>query len=62
MKKLRINKVTLRDLDEPTLQGMAGGAYTQGLTCNGTCPADTCKACLTQAPKLTCCGKCNCTT
>ncbi len=47
LKKLQLKKVTLRDLDEPTMQGMAGGGQTLAqtcpatcaLTCRGTCPA-----------------------
>jgi hypothetical protein len=61
LKKLAIKKVTLLDLDEPTMHGIAGGITV-------TCPANTCKTCVdtcggcfTVPPKLTCCGKCNCT-
>ncbi len=41
LKKLQIKKVTLRDLDEPIMQGMAGGVLTAGKTC----PLNSCKAC-----------------
>jgi natural product precursor len=41
IKKLAIKKVTLQDLDEPKLNAVAGGYYTQpGATC-GTCAAQT---------------------
>ncbi len=36
LKKLQLKKVTLRDLDEPTMQGMAGGNNTSARTC-ATC-------------------------
>jgi natural product precursor len=52
LKKLQLKKVTLRDLDEPTLQGMAGGA-TAAHTCPGTCAGhNTCPgpACLSVHP------------
>ena len=40
--KLKLKKITLRDLDEPALDAMAGGA-TGALTACGTCaPAKTC--------------------
>jgi hypothetical protein len=43
--KLAIKKVTLRDLDEPLMQGMAGGAVTAA---GATCPVPSCKvACVT---------------
>jgi natural product precursor len=42
LKKLTIKKVTLRDLDEQTLQGIAGG-LTDTPTCPG--PNETCKTC-----------------
>ncbi len=41
LKKLQLKKVTLRDLDEPTMQGIAGGARTSAPTCPATC-ANTC--------------------
>ena len=49
LRKLHLKKVTLRDLDEPTMQGMAGGQDgkhppTSAHTCAATCPA-TCGAC-----------------
>jgi hypothetical protein len=51
-KKLAIKKVTLRDLDEPLMQGMAGGALT-----DATCPAQTCKVCPTDTAKVgVCCA------
>ena len=57
MKKLTIKKVTLRDLDDPTMQGMAGGVPP--MTVRSTC-ATNCK-CPTQAPARTCCeGECDC--
>ena len=52
LKKLQLKKVTLRDLDEPTMQGMAGGQdgkhHTSAHTCPATCPntcAHTCVGC-----------------
>lgn len=47
-KKLEIKKVTLQNLDEPTLDAMAGGyAITPGPSCvvTGckTCPDEMCK-------------------
>jgi natural product precursor len=47
LKKLHLKKVTLRDLDEPTMQGVAGGAtsaHTCPHTCANTC-SPTCGAC-----------------
>jgi natural product precursor len=46
LKKLQLKKVTLRDLDEPTMQGVAGGAHTSA----GTCPPASCA--------VTCPGEC----
>jgi hypothetical protein len=40
-KKLEIKKVTLRNLDEPTLDAMAGGTGTD--TCPPTLYQDSCK-------------------
>jgi len=63
-KKLALKKVTLRDLDEPTLHGMVGGATS---TCAGdkTCPVKTCvtcESCATCHAGATCCeAKCVCT-
>ncbi|MFZ0773752.1 MAG: hypothetical protein WCA49_05190 [Candidatus Sulfotelmatobacter sp.] len=51
LKKLEIKKVTLRDLDEPTMQEMAGGVLTNA----GTCPVNTCKVCPTDTAKV---GEC----
>jgi natural product precursor len=48
VKKLQLKKVTLRDLDEPTMQGMAGGGNTVAHTCPNTCPVtchSTCATC-----------------
>jgi natural product precursor len=47
LKKLQIKKVTLRDLDEPTMLGMAGGGQTVANTCPVTCHSTcaTCPAC-----------------
>jgi hypothetical protein len=45
-KKLEIKKVTLRNLDEPITEWMAGGALTTAPTCPQTCkvcPTDTAK-------------------
>ena len=43
LKKLHLKKITLRDLDEPTMQGMAGGAHTAARTCPVSCsPGPTC--------------------
>ena len=51
LKKLHLKKVTLRDLDEPTMQGMAGGQdgkhHTSAHTCPATC-AHTCATCPTR--------------
>ena len=44
LKKLHIKKVTLRDLDEPAMQGMAGGQDNKHHTSAPTCPA-TCVTC-----------------
>ena len=55
LKKLHLKKVTLRDLDEPTMQGIAGGAHTSAHTCPATC-ASTCPAtCAGQT-----CSNCGC--
>jgi hypothetical protein len=52
--KLAIKKVTLRDLDEPLMQGMAGGAVTDA---GATCPAQSCKICPTDTAKVgVCCS------
>ncbi len=53
LKKLHLKKVTLRDLDEPTMQVMAGGAHTSAHTCPATCAGhNTCPgpACLSAHP------------
>ena len=44
LKKLQLKKVTLRDLDEPTMQGMAGGGKTSAHTCPASC-GGTCGTC-----------------
>ena len=47
-KKLAIKKVTLRDLDEPALNAMAGGLTKTcidtvcGVSCKRTCPDNSC--------------------
>jgi len=47
-KKLGIKKVTLRDLDEPKLQAMAGGLTGAGPTdCPQICNITKPKTCLT---------------
>jgi hypothetical protein len=46
-KKLEIKKVTLRNLDEPTLGAMAGGGTGGGITCYVTCLCSM-VACLTK--------------
>jgi hypothetical protein len=54
MKKLKIKKVTLQDLDTPVMQEIAGGIFTQ-------VGQDTCQAlkyCLTQPPANTCSPGC----
>jgi len=38
-KKLEIKKVTLQNLDEPTLDGVAGG---KSLLCTAFCTGNTC--------------------
>lgn len=56
-KRLRLKKVTIRDLDEAILQQMAGGA-TEGNTCFNTCPLSCCGP--TAAGGATCGGtSCN---
>ncbi|MFZ0773749.1 MAG: hypothetical protein WCA49_05205 [Candidatus Sulfotelmatobacter sp.] len=55
-RKLEIKKVTLRDLDEPTMQGMAGGI----VSLIGTC--QTCKTCYTDCGTTCSVAKCNCGT
>jgi hypothetical protein len=50
LKKLAIKKVTLRNLDDTLMQGLAGGALT-----DGTCPAQSCKVCVTDTAKV---GEC----
>jgi hypothetical protein len=50
IKKLAIHKVTLRDLDEPLMRGIAGGVLT-----DATCPAQSCKVCPTDTAKV---GEC----
>jgi hypothetical protein len=45
LKKLEIKKVTLRNLDEPALAEVAGGATgtcAGQISCPGTCPAHSC--------------------
>jgi hypothetical protein len=64
LRKLAIKKVTLRDLDEPALDGVAGATgpntcpcTVKGLTCAGTCAGDnTCpvKICNTKFCTATC--------
>ena len=49
IKKLGIKKVTLRDLDDPTLNAMAGG--TTGATCNEN-------TCFCKTANLGTCGLC----
>ena len=54
LKKLHLKKITLRDLDEPTMQGMAGGGNTSAHTCPATCAGqNTC-------PAVTCNATCTC--
>ena len=50
LRKLGIKKVTLRDLDEPIMHGMAGGVLT-----SATCPVQSCKVCVTDTAKV---GEC----
>ena len=45
LKKLQLKKVTLRDLDEPAMQGMAGAGHTSAPTCAATCAATCIKTC-----------------
>ena len=52
LKKLHLKKITLQDLDEPTMQGMAGGNNTS----THTCPA-TCNTCFNTCPN-TCPAAC----
>jgi len=42
LKKLEIKKVTLRDLDDQTMQGVAAGATTP-VTARGGTPIKSCK-------------------
>ena len=49
-KKLEIKKVTLRDLDEPTMKEIAGAVPT-----NATCPVQSCKVCITDTAKVGMC-------
>ncbi len=59
LKKLHLKKVTLRDLDEPTMQGMAGGQDNKHHTSAHTCPATCANTCAyTCAGQITCahCG------
>ena len=52
LKKLHVKKVTLRDLDIPTMRSLAGGAHTLSHTCT-TCPP-TCGACGSYSVIRTC--------
>jgi hypothetical protein len=54
--KLAIKKVTLRDLDEPKLEDVAGGLTASCATlCGGTCPVRFCETRDGQASCLVAC-------
>jgi hypothetical protein len=56
--KLAIKKVTLQNLDEPTLNEVAGaitGATCFKSACGGTCPVRTCSTCGGQQSCLVAC-------
>ncbi len=62
-KKLRLKKITVRDLDESALQGMAGGVNTQVATCANTncgCSDGCTNKCPTNQQTV-CVGNCNVT-
>jgi natural product precursor len=45
--KITLKKVTLKDLDEPKLEALAGGyPIHTSLTCGKTCPVKTCDTCV----------------
>jgi hypothetical protein len=56
-KKLGLNKVTLRDLDTATLEGIAGAGPTDITSC-GSCPGEppSCNGC--NPTEITTCGSC----
>jgi hypothetical protein len=47
LKKLAIRKITLQDLDEPLLYGVAGGATLTCVTNCVTCRGSDCSVCAT---------------
>jgi hypothetical protein len=49
-KKLEIKKVTLQNLDEPTLDAVAGGLMTSKVLCTVGCTGNTCR-CEGQPPQ-----------
>lgn len=50
-KKLAVHKVTVLDLDEPTMQGIAAGAGVTLDGCpSGACPFSTATFCCTKLP------------
>jgi hypothetical protein len=47
LNKLTIKKVTLQDLNKPSLDAVAGGGiYTTQHSCFGTCVATVCGTCI----------------
>lgn len=55
VRKLSLNKETVRHLTNEELRGVAGGGPTNGNTCPGTCQGNTCPA---TACGSTCEGTC----
>ena len=55
VRKLSLNKETVRHLTDEELKGVAGGATNHGNTCQGTCGGNTCEGtCGAGCPGDTC--------